>query len=390
MLERIFKRRDVLEFVEEVISSNSYDNKKNSFYDTYETFYGSTSSLFIFFDALYKYQVIIEDDFYLNDYIMQVRKLLRKLDSVSDINDGINKIIGKTCALKLGLINREDSLAKEYIIKYVYDKYIVNGYVFHGFPSIYREQIIKNGMIPEQYHNTYDKFIEVDKILSRGRDSVINKNFNDASVSFTDSFVMGCFYAYAAPMYFYRLLGDSKIDYKNYSELAYFKNGYFGCFNNLNALMKSLKIGEGYKKNIIRTCYEEWRTLKTDVNVVSIMAVKRSVFGINSLDEYEDIINNSSSCDLGRSLGRIFNTINNDIKIRSKINASDIRVINISNYKTIMNNKKKQLEEIKNRQSNYNSDKIVNAYGSASVLMLIGSVLITLGVIITIIMINRG
>ena len=69
VLERIFKRRDVLEFVEEVISSNSYDNKKNSFYDTYETFYGSTSSLFIFFDALYKYQVIIEDDFYLNDYI---------------------------------------------------------------------------------------------------------------------------------------------------------------------------------------------------------------------------------------------------------------------------------------------------------------------------------
>ena len=93
---------------------------------------------------------------------------------------------------------------------------------------------------------------------------------------------------------------------------------------------------------------------------------------------------------MGRSLGRIFNTINNDIKIRSKINASDIRVINISNYKTIMNNKKIQLEEIKNRQSNYNSDKIVNAYGSASVLMLIGSVLITLGVIITIIMINRG
>ena len=55
-----------------------------------------------------------------------------------------------------------------------------------------------------------------------------------------------------------------------------------------------------------------------------------------------------------------------------------------------MNIKKKQLEEIKNRQSNYNSDKIVNAYGSASILMLIGSVLITLGVIITIIMINRG
>lgn len=390
MLERIFKRRDVLEFVEEVISSDSYNNKKNSFYDTYETFYGGTSSLFIFFDALYKYQIIIEDEFYLDDYIMQVRKLIRKLDNVSDINDGINKVIGKTCALKLGLINREDRLSKEYIIKYVYDKYIVNGYVFHGFPSVYKEQIIKNGMVPEQYHNTYDKFMEIDKILSKGRDSIINKNFRDNGVCFTDNFVFACFYAYAAPMYFYRLLGDSKISYKNYSDLAYFKNDYFGCFNNLNALMKSLKIGDGYKKSIIKTCYDEWRSLKTDVSTVSIMAVKRSVFGINYLDKFEDIINKSSSCDLGSSLGKIFNDINNDIVIRSKINSNDIRIISIDNYKTIMDIKKKQVEEIGNRQTNYNSDKIVNAYGSASILMLLGSVLITLGVVITIIMIYKG
>ena len=52
MLERIFKRRDVLEFVDEVISSSNYHNKVSSYYDRYEKFYGSSCALFLFFDAL--------------------------------------------------------------------------------------------------------------------------------------------------------------------------------------------------------------------------------------------------------------------------------------------------------------------------------------------------
>ena len=62
----------------------------------------------------------------------------------------------------------------------------------------------------------------------------------------------------------------------------------------------------------------------------------------------------------------------------------------INNYKAIMAYKKKMLEDVRNRQDSYNSDKIVNAYGKASILMLMGSILITLGVIITIIMISKG
>lgn len=390
VLERIFKRRDVVEFIDEIITSNSYVNKKSTFYDNYEKFYDSTCSLFIFYDALYKYQVIVEDEFYLDDYIMQVRKLLKKLDDVVDINEGINKVLGKICAIKLGLENREDDLAKEYIIKYVYDKYIVNGYVFHGFPTVYKEQIIRRGMIPEQYHNSYEKFIQIDKILVKDGESIINKNFNENCVYFTDSFVLGCFYAYAAPMYFYKILGDSKINSKNYLRMAYFKNDYFGCFSNLNLLMRRLGVGEAYKKNIIKTCSDEWKKLKTDTSTVSIMAVKRSVFGINYLDDIDKIIKDSTSCDLGISLGKIFNSINNKIEIRSMISASDIKVINISNYKAIMNRKRREQEEVKNRQNNYNSDKIINADGRASILMLVGSVLITLGVLITIIMISRG
>lgn len=391
MLERIFKRRDVLEFVDEVISSSNYHNKVSSYYDRYENFYGSSCALFLFFDALYKYKIIIDDESYLNEYIMQVRKLLKKLDDVNDINDGINKVIGKICALKLGLSDREDDLAKEYIIKYIYDKYIVKGYVFHGLPSIYKEQILKFGMIPEQYHNTYDKFIEINRIFSKNEmENIMNKNFNEDYVSFTDNFALGCFYAFASPMYFYRLVGDSGINSKNYDKLAYFKNDYFGCFNNLNLLMKKAKLNDSQKKIVMRSCFEEWRLLKTDISTVSIIMIKRSLVGVDSLKEIDEIVNNSSSCDLGTSIGKIFNACNNKIEVRQKINPSDIKFININNYKAIMAYKKKMLEDVRNRQDSYNSDKIVNAYGKASILMLMGSILITLGVIITIIMISKG
>ena len=221
-------------------------------------------------------------------------------------------------------------------------------------------------------------------------ENIMNKNFNEDYVSFTDNFALGCFYAFASPMYFYRLVGDSGINSKNYDKLAYFKNDYFGCFNNLNLLMKKAKLNDSQKKIVMRSCFEEWRLLKTDISTVSIMMIKRSLVGVDSLKEIDEIVNNSSSCDLGTSIGKIFNACNNKIEVRQKINPSDIKFININNYKAIMAYKKKMLEDVRNRQDSYNSDKIVNAYGKASILMLMGSILITLGVIITIIMISKG
>ena len=49
-----------------------------------------------------------------------------------------------------------------------------------------------------------------------------------------------------------------------------------------------------------------------------------------------------------------------------------------------------KLNDIKNRQEAYNSDKIINAYGKVSILMILGSLLITLGVIATIVMFYKG
>lgn len=390
MLERFFKRRDVTEFIDEVISNSIYSKKKNSVYDSYEVFVDSSQALFTFFDAIYKFAIIIEDEAYFTEYIMQIRKVIKKFENFNDINEGINKIIGKICALKLGLSDREDVIARKYIVKYVYDKYIVSGYVFHGFPSIYKDDICKYGLVPDNYHHMYDKFIEINKIFERhGFYNVLGKDFKVKGIYFTDSFILGCFYAFLAPMYFYRLLGCNSFDISNYDDKAYLNNDYFASFNNLSLLMRKAKLTEAEKKFVIKTCFEEWKLIKNSTDV-SILAIKRSSVGLNYLKNIDDILAKTSFCDLGNSIGKIFNYCDNEILVTEKISSNDINIISLNNYKELKSIRDMRLNDIKNRQEAYNSDKIINAYGKVSILMILGSLLITLGVIATIVMFYKG
>lgn len=390
MLERFFKRRDVTEFIDEVISNSIYSKKKNSVYDSYEVFVDSSQALFTFFDAIYKFAIIIEDEAYFTEYIMQIRKVIKKFENFNDINEGINKIIGKICALKLGLSDREDVIARKYIVKYVYDKYIVSGYVFHGFPSIYKDDICKYGLVPDNYHHMYDKFIEINKIFERhGFYNVLGKDFKVKGIYFTDSFILGCFYAFSAPMYFYRLLGCNSFNISNYDDKAYLNNDYFASFNNLSLLVRKAKLTEAEKKFVIKTCFEEWKLIKNSTDV-SILAIKRSSVGLNYLKNIDDILAKTSFCDLGNSIGKIFNYCDNEILVTEKISSNDINIISLNNYKELKSIRDMRLNDIKNRQEAYNSDKIINAYGKVSILMILGSLLITLGVIATIVMFYKG
>ena len=73
--------------------------------------------------------------------------LIRKIDSFSEIGFGINRIIGRLVAYKLGYSDLESEVVKEEVLRYIYDKYILNGYYVHGFSSHYGKSILENGFI---------------------------------------------------------------------------------------------------------------------------------------------------------------------------------------------------------------------------------------------------
>ena len=381
MLYNILRRKDVCEFIEELFSTN---NKKIDSLVCYCDMSNYEQVLFTFFDALFKYQIIIETDVFLDEYVEQVRKLFRKLDNFQDINLGIAKILGKICALKLNITNKEEQQAKKQILQYVYDRYIVEGYFFHGFSGVYKEQIRQYGFVPEEYQHFYSKFMEIDNIFNkRGFSSIMNKSFHENCVYFTDSFMMACYYGVNAPMYFYRLLGGANID--DCDKEAYFRNDYLGCFNNLNKLMRQAKLNNSERKYVTKVCCDEWKVLQKSTTNINILLVKRKSLGLNCLRDIEDIMN--SDGDLGELLLKIINSKSDSIPVSYKLNPTDVSFIEIPNYKFLFLLRDRQANEAGSRK---NFEKLNNAYGKVSVLILLGSLLITLGVILTIVTIGKG
>lgn len=383
MLSNILRRKDVCDVVSEILSAD-YSNKKDGGSICYCNMSKCEQVLFTFFDALFKYQIIIETDVFLDEYIVQLRKLFKKVTDLHDINLGIAKIIGKICALKLDITLSKEETSKLEIVDYVYDKYIVNGYLFHGYSGVYRDQIKRYGFSPEKYQHSYTKFMDIKRIFKEHDfSSVINKNFQDEYVEFTDSFIMGCYYGANSPMYFYQLLGGSEDDL-GFDREAYFKNDYFACFNNLNKLVKEAKLSSFEKKYVTKICLDEWKSLEKNTNNINILMIKREVLGCNFLKDIDDIKN--STCDLGELLFKIFNSRSNNIVCKEKIEAKDILFVEIPSYNYLLANK----ERIGFEKNSSSIEKLNNAYGSVSILILLGSLFIALGVIFTIITIGKG
>ena len=207
MLDEYFVKTSVLRMIKEIKNNERYFNKKNNFFPDSFFSIGNEAALYIFYDALYKYKIIIDDEFLFDDYLDQIEKLYRKLDNFDDIKYGINKLICSSLITKLDVRDPDGKDGKEKVIKHVYDKYIRNGYFIHGFNYTYINDIKNNGFTPEVYENYYDRFSEVNKIFEKYNCSnIINKDFDMKDVYFTDDLVMGCFYSSYAPLFYYKFL----------------------------------------------------------------------------------------------------------------------------------------------------------------------------------------
>ena len=122
------------------------------------------------------------------------------------------------------------------------------------------------------------------------------------------------------------------------------------------------------------------------------MAVKRSLvlkdkdvesININKILESKDL-------ELSEAIADIIDNRFEAVEFSDKLEAKDILFIELPNYKTFVKEEKvvkkeEYPKEEKKDIGNYNND-----FGKASILILVGAILITLGVIITIIMTMVG
>lgn len=378
MLDDILSNENVSKLIKEVVNNNRYNKKEDA---NYLEFIDNEQALFILIDALYKYRMIINDKYLFNDFVVQLNLVFRKITNFDDITNGINKLITKFTIIKLGYKEKEEEHRDE-IIKYVYDKYITDGYLFHSINDVYIKDIIENGFIPQKYNNLYDKFIKLQGML---KDDVISKDFTLKSISFTDSFEKAYFYASHSPLYFYGLLCDNDLIKKEEDKKAYLFNDYEGCLKNINKIISRLELNDEKAKYLRNVFNEEWKLINKSNSGPTIMAIKRNL--ILKEDINLDKIINDKNIKLVDAISKIIDSRHESINYEDKIDAKDILFIRLPSYKSFVIERKIVKEEVPKKEVKIESN---NNYGKASILMIVGSILITLGVIITIIMTMIG
>ena len=390
MLEEYFIKTSVIRMIKEIKNNERYFNKKSDHSTDSFIRIGNEAALYIFYDALYKYKIIIDDEFLFDDYLDQVEKLYRKLDNFESIKFGINKLICSTLITKFNIEDTKKIESKEMIIKHVYDKYIRNGYFMHGFNSIYVDSIKKNGFTPEVYENYYDRFDKVNAIFDKyDCSSVINKDFNIKDVYFTDDLVMGCYYSSYAPLFFYKLLFNEEVFGKGIRKDNCLHSECTEINRHLKRFMNNNSFKEEDKKYVLDLVEDEYNLLHRDKEKISLLLVKRNIIFSKDAKE-EDFLRDSN--DIYEIIDRMLSPKYNNLEHNEFISIDDLKVLELDPYIDIEEEKRKiqkEEEKLKKKEKEV-TDDFNNKYGSVSLFLLLGALFISLGVIIMVINILRG
>ena len=386
MFDEMLRRKDVQRMFNDICNSECYYNKKMNKSMDYQLFTDLEEILFLFYDALFKYKIIIDDMSYFQEYLEQIDKLIRKIDNFKDISLGISRILTRICALKLDEKDLEDDLVKERIVKYIHDAYIKNGYYIHGFSTVYTSMIKEEGFATENYVNLYPKFIKVQKILNKhGHGNILDKDFCGREISLTNSFVMGCYYSVNSPMYFYKLLCKNNYVTKKSDVDCYLRNDYKSCYKNLSRLCNKLKLSDREKTVFLDAFNSEWQLLRKEKSRISLMLVPRRMID-NEESDYNDYMGIESVFTL---VDKMINRRNNKIKFMGYFDVRNVEFIELDYFKVLKTNNKVEVYD-KTAEIQFDEYAFSNDYGKVSILILLGSLFVTLGVIITIVNILGG
>ena len=389
MLDYLLKRQDVASFIDEIKNNNMFHLKNQLTFSYHSISMSSELGLYLFYDALLKFRLVIQDDSLMGDYLEQIKKLFRKLDTIEDIQMGIHKLICNELMRQLHLKDFSLEENRKKLIYIVYDRYIRHGYFIHGFPSCYYQVIRENGFIPEEYENYYERFNQVNNIFKKYNLPVVfNKDFSEKTAYFTDDIVMGCYYSMCSPMFFYQFLLNHRFFGKRVCEEDYWLDRYEVFENALKRFMNNHLFSEGDRKFILDLFHDEWKLLHRRKKKICLLLVKRSKLFTNDVS-LDDFINDDGN--VYDIIDRMLSSKYNNVSCTEMISPSDMKLLTMEHYY-----EKKITYSIHDTLIDYQlQDKLteedcLNAYGQVSIFLLLGSLFISFGVIITILSLLRG
>ena len=391
MLEELLIREDVRNFIGELKNNDRYFAKELKGFADRKITISNELALYIFYESLYKYSLLFDEVYLFDEFMEQLDRLYKKIDNYEDIIVGINKLLCKLITFKLDIKDTKKSESKQIIVEYIYNKYIVNGYYVHGFNTSYTESIKENGFDPENYENYYDKFTKLNEIFAKYNvNNIIEKDFTKKDVTFTDDFLMGCYYSIYGPGFFSSFLANEEYFGKRSRQDGYLIDDYDVTIRYLKRFMSNNLFNENDKKYILDLVKDEWDLLHREDKKVSLLLVKRNEFKDKNID-IDDYLNSDE--DIYDTADRLLSSKKSRIMCTEVIPKENIYIVTLDAYYSEKNKKSvedEHQEELELAKLEQDNKEFMDTYGSVSVLLIAGALLITLGVIITIFMIIRG
>ncbi len=390
MLEELLKREDVNSFIKILKNNDRYFDKEFKKIADRKITVGKELALYIFYESLYKFQLLFEDVYMFDEYMIQLDRLYKRIDNFDDIEVGINKLLCKLLTIKLDIKDEQDIDSRREIIEYVYDKYIVDGYYIHGFNTSYTKEILEKGFNPEEYQNYYDKFSKLNKIFAKYNViNIIDKDFTKKEVTFTDNFLMACYYSTYGPNFFSKFLKSEDYFGRLQKQDGYLIDDYNLTISRLKRFMDNNLFKEDDKKFILDLVKDEWDLLHREDKKISLLLVKRDEISKDKISLSEYI---NSDEDLYDVVDRLLSSKKNKIECSNTIPSDKLEIITLDTYyeKTDDDFDKEYEEQFDKYRLEQENKEFMDTYGSVSILLIAGSLLITLGVIVTIFMVIRG
>lgn len=405
MLDTIFKKDSVKKFFNDLVNGIVYKKKDIPYTISDEKMDVTYYAILMGLDAIIKYEIIIEKEDFFDSYLQEVQLLLRKVDNHNELKTGINKLIVNYCQKLLNLKNITTYENKEIILKHVYNKYIVNGYFYHSFPSIFLDEVNSNGLAVSNYNYEINSVKEVNKIFEKYNiKNVFSKDLNAESpfLTLTDSSFMASYYAYHCPYFLNELAVDLLPKDNNYEIDAFFLKDYKKCRKNLSFYLRKSDILLNDNLKILEFFDKEWNLFKVENLKPVVCFIKRSAVENNSLNNFNQIMDNIDNDDLIVSVNKVLETRFNEKVINKDISRQSFEIISLPTLKELgftskeeefieTDFKLKEEKEILNESNNNDLVRydLINEYGNSTIVALIGVLLITIGVTVMIIMLGR-
>lgn len=387
MFEQLFHNEEVMKSIKEISNRLRYQEKDIPISISEEKMDVRYYSLLMFMDSLFKFQMIVGDEAYLPKYLEQVDKLLKMVENHNDIIIGINKLLITFSKMKLNLPNTTSDENKKILFHHFYDRYIVNGYFFHSFPSKFLSAVRNNGLQATNYHYESERLREVEELFHKYKEeNVFQKDLNsNPYLSLTDSPFLGAYYAYYSPQFLNDFTTYFFEDSKNYDTSAFFRKDLLSCKNNVNTFMEKAHMSKKDKEKVMTFLEEEWKLLEIEEKKPVMCLISRSLLNKNFLSDINELEEELNENELYVVITKLLDTRLNNFKVENDMLPNALKIVELPTLEELeIIHKEGHQQKSENRRSEF-----INQYGNTTIIALLGVLFITLGLTIMTILIGR-